>query len=207
MSLCLSVRRTCLSVFLLVFASTAGCSDATSPDTSGITFQHSFSDPVADTTSPGTNVFARALDVHAVRVGLTDDSLFVRFEFTTPIDWWSVVTQRSIDGFVDFDIDASAASGVPAAVNEFGGGDAQMGVEYYVSLRDNPLRQVLVRDVAQQTWSPIGITLEEKAFTLRIRRSDIGETDGIFTMSATIAGLGRMATDFVPNQGHFVIGS
>jgi hypothetical protein len=166
-------------------------------------FQRTFSDPVGDTIAPGANVFARALDVKTIRVGMTAESLFIRYEFTQPISFWSTGGTESIDGFVDLDLDDNAATGGRSAVDEYGYGTANLGADYYVSLRDDRSGHLRMLDFATRTWHPLGITIAANGFTLRIRRSELGESDGVLSLSALVGGQLRLATDAVPNQGHF----
>jgi len=186
----------------LAFALVA-CGDATGPGSAGVHFQYTFTDPVGDTMPPSPNTFARALDATTARVGMTEDSIFVRFEFTNDIAPWSSGQLNAIDGFVDFDVDDNAATGYPAAVEEFGHITADMGVEAYVSLRDDGQGHVMRRDGQAPDFRPIVIEFEARSFTLRLARTDIGEVDGVFRMSAMIGGTGRWISDNVPSNGHF----
>lgn len=62
---------------------------------------------------------------------------------------------NSIDGYIDFDFDDNAATGYPAATEEFGGVDAQMGVESYLSLRDDGNGHVFRRDGQALDWHEV----------------------------------------------------
>lgn len=198
-----TLRRQCATrrALLTALVVAAGCAESTS--STDIAFQRSFSDPVGDTIAPGPNVFARALDVKTIRVGLTADSLFIRYEFTGPISFWSTGGPESIDGFVDLDLDDNATTGGRSAVDEFGYGVANIGTDFYVSLQDDRNGHAKMLDFATRTWRPMGITIAGNAFTLRIRRADLGEADGVLSLSALVGGQLRLATDAVPNQGHF----
>lgn len=200
-------RRSASGALAIGLVAVLACSgDATGTSKLDATYQQVFDDPVGDTIiTAGTNVFPRALDVSKVRVGVTADTLFVRIEFTAPITLWSANTPESVDGFVDFDVDDNAASGGLAAVDEFGFGTASLGVDFYVSLRDDGLGRILWRSYATRVWRPGGVTSTARSITLRLPRVDIGEMDGVFGLSALVAGQARVATDAVPNQGHFRI--
>ena len=165
-------------------------------------FQFSFSDPVGDTLPPPANVFQRALDVRALAVGLTGDSILVRVDFTGPISRWSQMALNSIDGFIDFDFDDDASTGYPAATEEFGSVDAQMGVESYISLRDDGNGHLLRRDGQAAEWANVNVSFGERSITIRFARADVGETDGVFRVSAMIGGTNRWITDLVPSNGH-----
>jgi hypothetical protein len=147
-------------------------------------------------------VFNRALDVEGMDVGLTADSIFVRIRFTSAISRWSSSSPNSIDGFVDFDVDDNPNTGYIAATEEFGGVNAEMGVETYVSLRDDMTGQLYRRVGNTEEWRPIGGQFSERSVTLRLSRADVGETDGVFRISAMIGGTNREITDLVPGAGH-----
>lgn len=173
------------------------------PGTNSGGFQHSFSDPVGDTLPPPTNVFNRALDVEGLDVGLTTDSIFVRLRFTSPISRWSSMSLNSIDGFIDFDFDDNPNTGFISATEEFGGVNAQMGVETYISLRDDGAGAMLRRVGDTEEWRELRVQFSERSFTVRFSRADVGETDGIFRISALIGGTNREITDLVPSNGHY----
>ena len=182
-------------------------SDLTGPVGTRGEFQYSFADPVGDTLPPPPNVFQRALDVQELHVGLTADSIIVRVDFTGPISAWSSNALNSIDGFVDFDFDDNPSTGYPAATEEFGEVDAQMGAESYISLRDDGRGQLLRRDGDAPDWRFVRVEFGSRSFTLRFGRSEVGETDGVFRVSAMIGGTGRWITDLVPGAGHYRIGA
>ena len=166
-------------------------------------FQHSFSDAVGDTLPPPLNVFNRALDVEGLDVRLTSDSIFVRLRFTSPISRWSSTSPNSIDGYIDFDFDDNPNTGYVSATEEFGGVDAQMGVETYVSLHDDGAGTMFRRVGDTQEWRPVSVQFTERSFTVGLSRADVGETDGIFRISAMIGGTNRDITDLVPSNGHY----
>jgi hypothetical protein len=165
-------------------------------------FQYSFADPVGDTMPPPANVMERALDVQGIEVGVTEDSIFIRVKFTGPITRWSAMASNSIDGFIDFDFDDDPATGYAAATQEFGAVDAQMGVESYVSLRDDGNGHLRRRDGWATEWQPVAVTFEATSLTMRLSRADVGETDGAFRVSAMIGGANRFISDLVPGDGH-----
>lgn len=190
------------SVPVLAVVLAACGSEPTGPIGAVSDFQYSFSDPVGDTLPPPANVFQRALDVRALAVGLTDDSILVRVDFTGPISRWSQMALNSIDGFIDFDVDDDAGTGYPAATQEFGAVDAQMGVESYISLRDDGNGHMLRRDGQSDEWANVNVSFGERSVTIKLARADVGETDGVFRVSAMIGGTNRWITDLVPASGH-----
>ena len=194
-------------IVAVLFLTLASCS----PEPTGLagpssTYQFSFTDPVGDTMPPPPNVFQRALDVEALRVGLTSDSIFVRVEFTGSISPWSSQSLNSIDGFIDFDFDDNPSTGYLSATQEFGGVDAQMGVEAYNSLRDDGQGHLLRRDGQAEDWRHVDVEFGGNSFVIRFARSDVGESDGVFRVSAMVGGTGRWITDLVPGAGHFRVG-
>jgi hypothetical protein len=166
-------------------------------------FQYAYSDPVGDTLPPATNIFNRALDVEGVDVGLTAESIFVRIAFTSPISRWSDGELNSIDGYIDFDVDDNPGTGFPAATEEFGGVSAQMGVETYVSLRDDGAGRMQRRIGETDEWRDVRVEFSSRSLTIRLGRADVGEADGAFRVSAMIGGTNRLVTDLVPNSGHY----
>lgn len=166
-------------------------------------FQHSFADAIGDTLPPPVNVFNRALDAEGLDVGLTADSIFVRIRFTSPISSWSSTSLNSIDGFIDFDFDDNPNTGYISATEEFGGVDAQMGVETYISLRDDNAGRMMRRVGDTQEWREVRVEFAERSFTVRFARADVGETNGVFRISAMIGGTNREITDLVPSTGHY----
>ena len=169
----------------------------------GSDFQYAYSDPVGDTLPPPQNIFNRALDVEGVDVGVTTDSVFVRIELTSPISRWSDGALNSIDGYVDFDVDDNATTGFPAATEEFGSVNAQMGVETYVSLRDDGAGHLFRRVGTTDEWREVRVEFSSRSLTIRMSRAELGETDGAFRISAMIGGTNREITDLVPNAGHY----
>jgi len=166
-------------------------------------FQHSFSDPVGDTLPPPVNVLHRALDAEGLDVGLTAESIFVRIRFTSPISRWSSTSLNSIDGFIDFDFDDNPNTGYISATEEFAGVDAQMGVETYISLRDDGEGIMRRRVGDTQEWRDVRVQFAERSFTVRFSRADVGENNGVFRVSAMIGGTNREITDLVPSSGHY----
>lgn len=199
----LMMRRTATSCAVLLLACGGEPTGPVGRAPTGASFQYTYSDPVGDTLPPPTNVFNRALDVEGLDVGLTADSIFVRIEFTSAISRWSDGALNSIDGFVDFDVDDDPVTGFPAATEEFGNVTAQMGVETYVSLRDDGAGHMLRRMGETDEWREVRVEFSSRSLTIRLARADVGETDGAFRVSAMIGGTNRLITDLVPNGGHY----
>ena len=78
-----------------------------------------------------------------------------------------------------------------------------MGVETYVSLRDDGAGTMLRRVGDTEEWREVRVQFTERSFTVGIARTDVGETDGVFRISAMIGGTNREITDLVPSSGHY----
>lgn len=188
----------------MVLLASCGSSDPTGPNAETATeFQYSFADAVGDTLPPTSAGFQNALDVKGLRVGMTQDSIFLRIEFTSAISAWSSHSANSIDGFIDFDFDDDPYTGFPAAAEEFAAVSAEMGVESYISLRDDGQGRMMRLDAASPNWRTNPVEFGTNSFTVRFSRADVGETDGVFRVSAMIGGTGRWITDLVPSAGHY----
>jgi hypothetical protein len=197
------MRHTATASAVLLLACGGESTGPVGRSPTGGSFQYTYVDPVGDTLPPPANVFNRALDVEGLDVGLTAESIFVRIEFTAPISRWSEGALNSIDGYVDFDVDDNPVTGFPAATEEFGSVSAQMGVETYVSLRDDGAGHMLRRVGETDEWREVRVEFSSRSLTIRFARADVGETDGAFRVSAMIGGTNREITDLVPNSGHY----
>jgi hypothetical protein len=54
-----------------------------------------------------------------------------------------------------------------------------------------------------EEWREVRVQFTERSFTVGIARTDVGETDGVFRISAMIGGTNREITDLVPSSGHY----
>jgi hypothetical protein len=99
--------------------------------------------------------------------------------------------------------DGAAITGFPAAAEEFAAVSAEMGVESYISLRDDGQGRMMRLDAASPNWRTNPVEFGTNSCTVRFSRADVGETDGVFRVSAMIGGTGRWITDLVPSAGHY----
>lgn len=144
-----------------------------------------------------------APDVLRLSGSVRADSIVVTLTFVDEITPWSGGAVNGLDGFVDFDTDESTNSGIPAAVDEYGG-SANMGADWYVSLRDaNGGNRVALVDAVSGESIAVPARFAARAITFTIPRSVMDETDGTFRMAAVVGHRTSEATDFAPNAGHY----
>ncbi len=91
----------------------------------------------------------------------------------------------------------------PAATEEFGSVSAQLGVETYVSLRDDGVGHMLRRVGETDEWREVRVEFSSRSLTIRFARAEVGETDVAFRVSAMIGATNREITDLVPHTGHY----
>jgi hypothetical protein len=132
------------------------------------------------------------------------DTLVVRLAFRNAISPWSANRPNSLTGFVDLDLDQSAATGIPSAIDE-AGGDARQGVEFYVSLEDVDGDYVALVDVETQDAYRVPASFTATGVTVRIPRALLSDAAPGFTISALVGHGANEAADFVPNTGHVVV--
>ena len=65
------------------------------------------------------------------------------------------------------------AADTPAATQEFGAVDAQMGVESYISLRDDGNGHLLRRDGHSDQWENVNVAFGERSLIIRFARADV----------------------------------
>ena len=172
-----------------------------------VAYDYAVTDPPADTLAheDGASRYP-SLDVTGVAGSVTAASIVVRLTFTQPVAPWTAQSASSVDGFLDFDIDENSQTGVPGAASDFGG-NAPLGSEYYVELRDDGAGHVAMRSTSSPvapfvavpaTWN--GSTLE-----LTIPRSVLHDRDGQFRLSVMVGNRDLDATDFAPSDGYYTI--
>lgn len=191
-----------LAVFCTVLVLSA-CGDSSGPDGQGDSF--SFDDPSEDTVFSAPSGSPRALDAVRVEGNISNDAVELTLVFATEVTPWSTGGEDVLDGFVDFDLDRNSATGIQAAIDE-SGGNAGMGVEYYISLRDvEPGNFALVNVQNQNAYVPVPVTFDGDRVTIEVPLSELNDDDGDFGLSAVVGTLDRPVTDFLPNEGHFVV--
>lgn len=194
---------------LLAAAALAGCDmnefyvtqSAGGSGTGGEVF--SFTDLTNDllsgTAGPG------APDLTRVSGSVRTDSIVVTLTFASEVSPWSGGQQNGLDGFVDLDLDENTNSGIPSAIDEYGG-NASMGVDFYVSLRDgNNGSRVQIVDAETGEATPIPASFSSRSVRFAIPRALVGDTDGTFRLAAVVGHRNAEATDFAPNAGFYLV--
>jgi len=186
-------------VVLLVLLA-AACGDSSGPQTDE---SFRFTDPQGDTVAV-VNPTVRATDAIATEVTVLADVILLRLEFAAPVTPWSQGQPNPLDGFLDLDLDENSATGVPGAANEHGG-DAQMGADWYLDLRDDGAEGLVL--IKPNSSDRIGATIQYlgTAVEIRLPRAALGETDGRFLVAFVLETEDRPVSDFVPNVGHYAI--
>ncbi|HEU4564886.1 MAG TPA: hypothetical protein VFS05_09575 [Gemmatimonadaceae bacterium] len=169
-------------------------------------FDFSFSDAAADTLPHDGTAPGGALDVVSVSGSVDDINLQLVLTFAAPVAFWSAAQPNSIDGFLDLDLDENATTGIPAAVNEYGG-SASIGAEYYLSLRDvQPGRIALVSPTSEPvTYRLVSATVSGNTMHVIIPRTMLSDPDGAFRLAAVVGNPARPATDFAPSEGYYAV--
>ena len=144
-----------------------------------------------------------APDVLRVSGSVRADSIVVTLTFVDEITPWSEGEENGLDGFIDFDVDENTNSGIPAAIDEYGG-NANMGADWYVSLRDaNGGSRVGLVDAVSGEAIPVPARFSGRSVTVTLPRDVMDETDGVFRVAAVVGHRTTEATDFAPNAGFY----
>ncbi|MFL5576997.1 MAG: hypothetical protein ACJ79S_13610 [Gemmatimonadaceae bacterium] len=191
-----------LSALVLATVAAACSADRGTGPGGGSAF--AFDDAVADTLAASEPTTVRAIDATRVAGRVTDDTIEIVLTFREPVATWTDSVANSLDGFVDIDVDENRATGIPADIDEEGLGSAEMGSDYYVSLRDDGAGHVALVDPATGSANSIPATFSGSTVTIRVPLALVGRDDGNFTMAAVI-GNGDRPTDLLPNGGHYTV--
>lgn len=167
-------------------------------------FEYAFADALADTTRPTTPDANRAADALGIVGTVSTTDLVIRLRFAEEIAPWSSGSANGIDGFVDLDVDENELSGIPGAADDTGG-DAGLGADYYISLRDNGAGSMALIHATEGTFQLVPVTFYARAIEIQIARNLIGENDGRFRLGAVVGVPGRPVTDYVPDTGHYTV--
>jgi hypothetical protein len=185
----------------------AACgSTPTAPINDRAPFDFSGDDPVGDTVAvtplpPGAGP---AVDLVAVSGHVGTDAITLNLDFAQPIAFWSAQAANSLDGFVDFDLDQNASTGVADAAQS-AGGSFDLGVELYLDLRDNGLGQIALVDAVKKSFVTVPATISGTRLTITIARTLLGTDDGQFDLGVLIGDRDRPVTDFGPDTGHYTV--
>jgi len=204
-----SLRRTALALpalpLALVAAATLACSAERIPIDIFEPFEYQFTDATGDTLANTQSLPQRALDVTRVSGSVDASTVTIELTFSTPVHPWSAQTTGSVDGFIDFDLDEDSDTGVPGAASEFGG-DAPLGSEYYLSLRDlDAGGNVSLVRVLDHAFVAVPATWSGNVMRVRIPRRLLPDTDGRFRTSVVVGHPQDPATDFAPSTGFYVV--
>lgn len=162
-----------------------------------------FTDPRGDLL-PGT-ASSGAPDVVAVSGRHDDDGLALDIVFTEPVVPWSLAATSSLDGFVDIDLDGDPTTGILSAVNDHGG-DAGLGVEYYLALRSADGANVALVNPASKATVLVPAIFEGSTLAIRIPSSALqGRTGQDLRMAMVVGNPDNPATDIAPNNGYWSI--
>jgi hypothetical protein len=162
----------------------------------------SFADAAGDTINPSATATGRATDLTRVSGSVDGEFVVLTLTFAQTILPWSSGGATALDGYVDFDMDENEATGIPAAVDEYGG-TSGIGAEVYLSLRDNAAGSIAVVDAATGDYSVVAATFAMNTVTFRIPRTALKAPNAEqFRIAAVVGNRNREATDFAPNSGY-----
>ena len=169
----------------------------------GSSANFSFTDPINDRVAGEAELGAP--DIVQVSGSYDDSELTLVLIFDSPVLPWSANQLNSLDGFVDFDLDEDQSTGIPAAADEFGG-NAGLGAEMYLSLRDVGGTHMTLVHAGTKQFTGVPAVFEGKTVTIRIPRTDLADdVDGRFRMAVVVGHPAHSATDFAPNDGYYTV--
>jgi hypothetical protein len=187
-----------LAAIFLAAALLLGCSEAAGPETDDNT--STVSDPAGDVFGSG------AVQWDATALTLTRDltGITVSLDFSTDIISPTSGNPEAMIGFVEFDVDQDAASGIESTVDEFrpNGGSTGMGADYALVLSDYASdSSVAVIDSLGTSIGRVKPVFDARRITIRIPLALLGGDDGKLDAAAIVGVLGR-PSDIVPENGH-----
>ena len=187
--------------------------------------QFSVPDPLGDTIERGffgDQLVGPFHDVTLVSGGTNDESFCLTLEFAEPIDPPDAGTDRSVQVFVDIDVDADRRTGFTSSVDFNCGAPAALGVETQIYMAEGrgilaPIFQFFIRAEPRPipvepiadgfpippppVEQPFAIALfGETSLTLVIPADAIGGDDS-FHFALYVLGASYQPTDCVPNGG------
>jgi len=158
----------------------------------------SAADPAADTMPATAGSSARAHDLVAITGRYTPDFLLLTLRFSANISAPARHAANSVYGFIDLDVDESAATGVEPGINIFGG-NAEQGIEYEISLFGGDETSVELYGL-DGSLGRVAVRFDGDSVTIRVPLSKLGRDDGNLSLTAVFGTYGR-ATDVAPNTG------
>jgi hypothetical protein len=163
-------------------------------------------DVAGDTLAGGGGGLPAANDVVGVTARHANGFLMLVVKFSKPVVGGTRAAGL-VYGYIDFDVDESAATGIEPASNFFGG-NAQMGAEYHIALFDNDTASTELVFTPNETspFTVVGrvrIKAEADSFVVFMPLNKIGD-DGNLAVTMVI-GTPERPTDVAPNAGTFVL--
>ena len=197
---------------LLLAATLLGCSGSTTspaavpdPDptpapTDEIT--RTATDPTGDVFG-GTGWDLTGLTITRDTAGIT-----VRLDLSTNVISPVTNPTTGLIGFVDFDTDQNAATGITSTADEYRPGTGATGIkaDYQLTLTDyDASGKVPVTDAQGHEMGRVTPEFSAQHVTIRIPRALLGGDDGYLNAAATV-GAGNRPSDIVPENGHLTVG-
>jgi hypothetical protein len=185
----------------------AACgSTPTAPINDRAPFDFSFDDVQGDTlaVTPLPPDAGPAVDLIKVSGHVAADVITLDLDFAQPIAFWSARAPNSLDGFADFDLDQNQSTGIPDAA-QAAGGSFDLGVEFYLDLRDNGRGQIALVDATKKSFVSVPATISGSRLSVTIDRTLFGTNDGQFDLGVLIGDRDRAVTDFGPDTGHYSV--
>ena len=156
-------------------------------------------DPPNDTLTLGQTQGPKGIDLLSIRGDYKSDSLIVTATFSAPVVIAAEVS-NGLGGFLDFDIDDNAQTGLPFA-NDYGN-TATLGVEYELDFFGQTASSMLFYSLTRVL--PVAAAVVGNTVIARIPMSLMAGEDGNFAI-AGVFGTRDRATDIFPNAGQTVV--
>lgn len=186
-----------------LFGLAIGCGSNPTGPANEAPIDFTFADPVGDTvvatTNPGQ---VPGLDLVSVNGTLTRDELKLTLEFGSEITRWTDGLPNGLDGFVYFDVDEDTGTGFQDQARD-------LGVDFYLDLRDNGFGKVAVVEQAKRRFVLVSAKFEGTQFSVTIPRSAITlatdlKTDLLFGVDVSARGR-KPIVDQAPDSGSVAI--
>ena len=171
---------------------------AIAPDAGVLAFN--LVDLAGDTLAPDTTTLPAAIDLLSLRGDFKRDSLILTATFSGPVTFGSAAP-NTVAGFMEFDIDDNASTGVPSVSNAFGA-SAAVGGEYLLSFVGSTATTFTLS--SQTLSSPVQASFSGSTIVVRVPMSLLGNDDGNFTIVGVIGTIDR-PTDIFPNSGQTTV--
>lgn len=171
---------------------------AIAPDAGVVAFN--LVDPAGDTLAPPASTFPEAIDLLSLRGDFKRDTLILTATFRGPVTFGSTLP-NALAGFMEFDIDDDASTGVPPASNLFGA-SASIRVEHMLSFLSSTGTTMTLTGLSSS--SPVPASFSGSTVVVRVPMSLLGNDDGNFTIVGVIGTIDR-PTDVFPNSGQTTV--